>query len=1098
MSAPVFVRNPILGAELPATGTATTVAVAVAAASPPVAAGAGAADAPAAAHPPLARSSPAGGSSRRALPVGDASEFDAFARDLRAALLPAAVLDPAEATHSDEQLRKIAAYVLVLPWGEATHRVEVARLLERMYVARLRFRSYQAADGASLFVEVFADMERLVEEADHRDILLPLDPFYLRLLDLRTNVLEILALKGDHSPGSELRERKERVVALLRPLLARMRQRHPEIRANDGPRAEDLRRFEAAIGANRVDYRTSLTRGERGLCAATSNLFAGPPGDSIESLGLVVPPLDDAFCTPQWDSYAFVYAELRETYEAMTPESRGLLRSLYRVHPRTQSILGPTDCLKLLRIILEAPRSDDPPGVGLDLDNMLHRGTLIACYPLHAHEERDRLAEVWGLAFDDLLAPKTTRRPADSEGDAGAAAPSSAAASVSTPPPPSLAEVSRCTALCTCARWPCCRYRRRGPRPCRAPWFTPADDIRAYFGEKVGFYFAFLSFFTAFLTVPAFIGTIVFIVQLEERTPNLDATSVFGIIMALWSALFLEFWKRKQSTIACKWGTSSFRLNEVHRPAFVVSAEVTQRPSPVTGKIAFHRNPLTALSKLSISASVITTVLGSLIAVIVGLFFLRVELIDLWPDYGAYAFGVLNALQIQVLSFVYPWLARLLTNYENQPTQTAYENSLIVKTVVFQIINSYFSLFYIAFVKGNGDDASGAAVSVEGTYDQCTPTKDGVPDDSGTPDCMFELQSQLGSLLVSRLVVQNLLEAEAFLNLKRFIVEPIKSCVQTRLCCRPPPKERAPGEVSQAEKEFNEEVYDTYEDYLEQIILYGYATLFVTAFPLAPLLVFLNNLLEIVLDSWKVLHETRRPPPQGAQDIGSWGFFLHGMSTAAMITNLALVIFTAKGEFFGANEFREKVLLFIVLEHALLFGRWVIDLAIPDLPYRVDIQLQRQDYLVRKHVDGVPDEYENRKMNSGHEKSWTEFLCPCCNRSRVARQVEFGKATPTRRCCDRGACCNSGAGDEGPGWCGRGRGCCGSARAEKEGVVGVDGETAATRLTELQAELVRRVHDTPDGAVVVVPGMVGPVETTSRPNHRSSVARRLSAAPRPR
>lgn len=38
---------------------------------------------------------------------------------------------------------------------------------------------------------------------------------------------------------------------------------------------------------------------------------------------------------------------------------------------------------------------------------------------------------------------------------------------------------------------------------------------------------------------------------------------------------------------------------------------------------------------------------------------------------------------------------------ENHRTDIAYENSFIIKNFAFQFVNSYVSLFYVAFVKGN-------------------------------------------------------------------------------------------------------------------------------------------------------------------------------------------------------------------------------------------------------------------------------------------------------------------------------------------------------------------------------------------------------------
>jgi hypothetical protein len=52
------------------------------------------------------------------------------------------------------------------------------------------------------------------------------------------------------------------------------------------------------------------------------------------------------------------------------------------------------------------------------------------------------------------------------------------------------------------------------------------------------------------------------------------------------------------------------------------------------------------------------------------------------------------------------------------------------------------------------------------------------------------------------------------------------------------------------------------------VIQFGFITLFVVAFPIAPLFAFLNNILEIRIDSHKFLVQMRRPLAKRARDIG--------------------------------------------------------------------------------------------------------------------------------------------------------------------------------------------------------------------------------------
>lgn len=70
------------------------------------------------------------------------------------------------------------------------------------------------------------------------------------------------------------------------------------------------------------------------------------------------------------------------------------------------------------------------------------------------------------------------------------------------------------------------------------------------------------------------------------------------------------------------------------------------------------------------------------------------------------------------------------------------------------------------------------------------------------------------------------------------------------------------------------------------VIQFGFVTLFVASFPLAPLLALINNLLEIRVDAWKLTTQFRRMVPQKAQDIGAWQPIMQGIALLAVVTNV--------------------------------------------------------------------------------------------------------------------------------------------------------------------------------------------------------------------
>ena len=55
---------------------------------------------------------------------------------------------------------------------------------------------------------------------------------------------------------------------------------------------------------------------------------------------------------------------------------------------------------------------------------------------------------------------------------------------------------------------------------------------------------------------------------------------------------------------------------------------------------------------------------------------------------------------------------------------------------------------------------------------------------------------------------------------------------------------------------------------LPAVIQFGFVTLFVASFPLAPLFALLNNIIEIRLDARKFVGELQRPVAARAKDIG--------------------------------------------------------------------------------------------------------------------------------------------------------------------------------------------------------------------------------------
>lgn len=77
--------------------------------------------------------------------------------------------------------------------------------------------------------------------------------------------------------------------------------------------------------------------------------------------------------------------------------------------------------------------------------------------------------------------------------------------------------------------------------------------------------------------------------------------------------------------------------------------------------------------------------------------------------------------------------------------------------------------------------------------------------------------------------------------------------------------------IKQAIEEGEMEPYEeTFDDYLELYIQFGYVFLFSSVYPIAALWAVLNNVLEIRADAFKLCKVYQRPISRRVKDIGAW------------------------------------------------------------------------------------------------------------------------------------------------------------------------------------------------------------------------------------
>lgn len=462
--------------------------------------------------------------------------------------------------------------------------------------------------------------------------------------------------------------------------------------------------------------------------------------------------------------------------------------------------------------------------------------------------------------------------------------------------------------------------------------FQPLDHIRTYFGEKIGIYFAWLGYYTNQLIPAAIVGLVVFLYGCAtfpddensnsicdkgkagnytmcplcdgkcqywklERSCNYSkvtylfdnpATVAFAGFMALWATVFAEMWKRRTAEIEYDWDVDDFEEEEMVRPEYEASVK-KRKVNPINKAeepyLSFASRACRFLSSLWVVLFMLVVVLAAVFGVIVYrmtvstvLYAVDQEQVRRWSSIiTSITAACINLICIIVLGKVYLVIARVLTNFETHRTQTEWEDSFTLKMFLFQFVNNYASLFYIAFFKGK-------FIGWPGDYNR--EINDRRQEECDPAGCLMELLIQLAIIMVGKQTIN---------NAKEFILPKLITWFKGRRVKEE--EEKTHKQVAQWEKDYSMSAMPDlglFDEYLEMVIQYGFVTLFVAAFPLAPLFALLNNVIEIRLDAYKFVTLWRRPLAERAQDIGIWFGILQGIATVAVATNACIIAFTSE------------------------------------------------------------------------------------------------------------------------------------------------------------------------------------------------------------
>ncbi|KAL0968244.1 hypothetical protein UPYG_G00264250 [Umbra pygmaea] len=456
-------------------------------------------------------------------------------------------------------------------------------------------------------------------------------------------------------------------------------------------------------------------------------------------------------------------------------------------------------------------------------------------------------------------------------------------------------------------------------------WGQPLDEIHSYFGGTVAFYFSFLDFYTWSLVPCAFLGVFftflmsgvgssveVMEKQANERVmgdgdgPSVSGHMVQAVFSMLWSTLFMEFWKRRSSSLSYRWGT--LQLSEGFaepRPGF----HGTQGINPVTGRM----EPLFPEWKRQlrvglVSVPIVGLFMGLVVVGMTGFYYGEALAKGFHQDSGSwfskgllYLPSVVHIVYTNMLGNVYSTVAMQLTEWENHREESSFQNHHTTKVLLFTFFNNFAVLFHIAFYKQD----------------------------------LVLLRKRLASLLIVTQLVNQCTEV-----LVPFIVDCFVKATQKK-------QQEDDPEVDKLRAQNLPCFPGLFSEYIELLVQFGYLSLFSCVYPLTAVFLLINNVMEIRGDSYKICKLFRKPFSAPVSDIGVWQTAFEVLSFVSVMSNCWLLLLSPRVQEFcleGGISSTNILLFAILVEHVLILVKMILAFMIPDEPDWVRIKREQMEF----------------------------------------------------------------------------------------------------------------------------------------------------------
>jgi hypothetical protein len=468
-----------------------------------------------------------------------------------------------------------------------------------------------------------------------------------------------------------------------------------------------------------------------------------------------------------------------------------------------------------------------------------------------------------------------------------------------------------------------------------------------YYGSKIALYFHYRSFY---LKTLLFVGFIIWILD-WARSAAAGAASGIGeavesnlmiiscYIIAVWSFIFFETWKRDERRYAVKFGQEKYLLADKQRTNFrsrYIRDVANSNPNALEDRK--KRRRCIMIISLLISLGIIILSVAS----VFGILYLKYALqksgtAQFWQDNIPV---IVDIIRIAVFDAIYSIFLRISNRMENHKYRSTYEKSFILKYFSFVFMNNFVSFFIIVFIKGN--------VNLE-FLANC----ENYENDSKA--CFRELSTQVQGIFALKTIFSSVLE----------LVIPwatIKFRLRKRFEVRDYEWANVDLKIMTEDKwegfDENEDIEGTIELMTRVFLQMSYLILFGISYSFGFILAILFNIIGIHVAKIKLCYLTKRPIPKISGSINSWNSIVSVLTFIGPFINSSILVFNANlfddpDHTSGSYFIVKRLFSFTWLTFSLLTIRKVIEIYFKRPDHTLEKAMERQKFVIEKTFSGL-------------------------------------------------------------------------------------------------------------------------------------------------